>query len=598
MPVDTDELQRQIDEVRLTAEDALDKFPLRSTTTPGAVRERHIHDLGKHPGGVIAARVHNSGNLTITTATSTVLTLDSERYDTDSIHSTSSNTGRLTAKTAGKYSITGHIRWDAASGGRRELRILLNGATVIAEDEIGSVADATALPGQVVSTHYDLAVDDFVELQVRHTQGSNLNVRAESNFSPEFMMARVGAAGTSGGGTPGTDHGALTGLSDDDHSLYLLAAGSREGSTGGAQSFGSTGIKADVIAEDTAAAGVTIDSVLLKDDVVQPTITGRFRFGPAVVGSPMLRKFGATIEVRKGDDSGYAALTADILSAASRVAFKKAQWQVGTAVTLSNDSLSLPNAANIKVLAQTGTADNLDEIAGTDDGTMLLLHPDVGDTITIRHNQTPSEGGEKILCQGNADVVLDDDHDTAMLMRDGDLTAWRLIAPSTTAHGPSQHTTGNADNALYLNSSGDETEFALVAGGSATLMDQFYRSSSATGAPDFTELEQRVSFTLEDPVVNDNLTIAQFNQAVTVREVHALVTGGTSVDFNIYMDATRTTETTKVFSADKSLSAGTTMTRFTPDTAAVAADDILFLDLSAVSGTPTEFHITLRYTTT
>ena len=48
------ELQRQIEEVRVMAEDALDKFPLRSTTTPGAARERHIHDLGKHPGGVIA----------------------------------------------------------------------------------------------------------------------------------------------------------------------------------------------------------------------------------------------------------------------------------------------------------------------------------------------------------------------------------------------------------------------------------------------------------------------------------------------------------------------------------------------------------------
>ncbi|KKL62665.1 hypothetical protein LCGC14_2182940, partial [marine sediment metagenome] len=49
-----EELQRQIEEVRLMVEDALDKFPIRSTTTPGAGKERHIHNLGKHPGGVIA----------------------------------------------------------------------------------------------------------------------------------------------------------------------------------------------------------------------------------------------------------------------------------------------------------------------------------------------------------------------------------------------------------------------------------------------------------------------------------------------------------------------------------------------------------------
>jgi hypothetical protein len=271
MPVDTDELQRQIDEVRVTAEDALDKFPLRSTTTPGAGKERHIHDLGKHPGGVIAARAYNSGALTITTATSTILTLDSERFDTDTIHSTSSNTGRLTAKTAGKYLIVANVRWDAAAGGRRECRIKLNGSTVIAEAEPVAVADATAVPAQNVTTIYDLAKDDYVEIEVRHTKGSNLNIRAESNFTPEFMMARIGAAGTSGGGAPGTDHGSLTGLGDDDHSLYILQAGTRA-LTGdwdvGAFKITTQELSTDTISEETAAAGVTIDSVLLKDGVV------------------------------------------------------------------------------------------------------------------------------------------------------------------------------------------------------------------------------------------------------------------------------------------------------------------------------------------
>lgn len=45
-----EEQQRQIDEVRLSVEEALDKFPLRSTTTSGGGKERHIHDLTKHPG--------------------------------------------------------------------------------------------------------------------------------------------------------------------------------------------------------------------------------------------------------------------------------------------------------------------------------------------------------------------------------------------------------------------------------------------------------------------------------------------------------------------------------------------------------------------
>jgi hypothetical protein len=61
------------------------------------------------------------------------------------------------------------------------------------------------------------------------------------------------------------DHGALNGLTDDDHTQYLLASGTRAGSTSQAQDFGSTGIKTDTIAESTAAAGVTVDGVLLKD---------------------------------------------------------------------------------------------------------------------------------------------------------------------------------------------------------------------------------------------------------------------------------------------------------------------------------------------
>lgn len=50
----------------------------------------------------------------------------------------------------------------------------------------------------------------------------------------------------------------------------LASSGAIVGSTSQAQSFGATGIKADVVAEATAAAGVTVDGVLLKDLDVFP----------------------------------------------------------------------------------------------------------------------------------------------------------------------------------------------------------------------------------------------------------------------------------------------------------------------------------------
>jgi len=55
------------------------------------------------------------------------------------------------------------------------------------------------------------------------------------------------------------DHGGLSGLTDDDHTGYLLATGTRTGATSQAQDFGATyGIKTDKLAESTGAAGVTV----------------------------------------------------------------------------------------------------------------------------------------------------------------------------------------------------------------------------------------------------------------------------------------------------------------------------------------------------
>ena len=54
---------------------------------------------------MVGARVHNSANISVSDSTWTSMTFDSERYDTDSIHSTASNTSRLTCVTAGKYLI-------------------------------------------------------------------------------------------------------------------------------------------------------------------------------------------------------------------------------------------------------------------------------------------------------------------------------------------------------------------------------------------------------------------------------------------------------------------------------------------------------------
>lgn len=149
------------------------------------VIEQGVFDAHFQP----AARAFNSANISIATATTTAITLDSERFDTDTIHDTVTNNSRLTCKTAGKYQITGNVSWAASAGGTfRAVQIRLNGATTIAAALNSPSASNSS--DMAVTTLYDLAVNDYVELMVRQDSGGALNVVASGNFSPEFMMSR------------------------------------------------------------------------------------------------------------------------------------------------------------------------------------------------------------------------------------------------------------------------------------------------------------------------------------------------------------------------------------------------------------------------
>lgn len=170
---------------------------LYAVTTPGgtpASKKITVANLMISMGLGQGARVYNSGNLTITTATLTPLTFNSELYDTDTIHDTGSNTGRLTCNTAGKYHIFGHVQWANDTTGVRLIAIRLGGSTYIAIQSQMTVA-ANALDNncyQSINTIYDLAGTNYVELVVGHSKGSNLDVLASNHFGIEFGMQRVG----------------------------------------------------------------------------------------------------------------------------------------------------------------------------------------------------------------------------------------------------------------------------------------------------------------------------------------------------------------------------------------------------------------------
>ncbi len=154
-----------------------------------SIGEFELYGAFTYPPGTPYARVYNSAAISLTTATSTALTFNSERNDTDSIHDTTTNTNRLTCNTAGRYVIAGTVEFGGNATGLRLIIIRINGTTEIARQFLAANAGTQSMS---VSTLYTLAVTDYVELVAYQSSGGALNVNAAANYSPEFSMAKVG----------------------------------------------------------------------------------------------------------------------------------------------------------------------------------------------------------------------------------------------------------------------------------------------------------------------------------------------------------------------------------------------------------------------
>jgi hypothetical protein len=142
--------------------------------------------------GPAQARVTNSANISLTNNTVTALTFDTERWDTGNFHSTSSNTSRFTAPTAGLYEIGGCVRFAANATGQRNIRIRLNGTSDLAFVNIPT-SSATAVTILTVSTLYQLSATDYVELVALQNSGGALNAELSADYSPEFWIVRLGS---------------------------------------------------------------------------------------------------------------------------------------------------------------------------------------------------------------------------------------------------------------------------------------------------------------------------------------------------------------------------------------------------------------------
>jgi len=147
----------------------------------------------------VGVAVTNSGHLNIASATTTTVTFNSEFYDTDGFHSTSTNTDRLTVPSgkAGKYLVVFQTQWQANDSGASVFKyvyIQKNGDLVARVQTQGTSASGIQQVFQT-SAIVDLAVGDYINSTVYTSSSNNADLyfATTTPYYSYLSMAYLGA---------------------------------------------------------------------------------------------------------------------------------------------------------------------------------------------------------------------------------------------------------------------------------------------------------------------------------------------------------------------------------------------------------------------
>ena len=158
-------------------------------------------------GADIGCRLYHNVNYTIPEIQWNMfaLHLNSERYDTDDMHSTTADTMKIVFPTPGKYLLSGNVYFSGPANARVELGIVKNPTftgspankivnftgTYLAD--VYTTIPADGLAGLNVSAIADLASTDFVCLVVSSSE-ANTQVQFDSawpDYTPVFVAQRL-----------------------------------------------------------------------------------------------------------------------------------------------------------------------------------------------------------------------------------------------------------------------------------------------------------------------------------------------------------------------------------------------------------------------
>lgn len=124
-------------------------------------------------------RAHQTAPQNVSSGVLTTLLFQAESVDTDAMHSTVTNTGRLTVTTPGRYRVTAACGIAQHATGSRTLRIAKNGATVAATRVAANTAAASTIM-QVTDSVLCVA-GDYIEATFQQDAGGILSTNGTSD---------------------------------------------------------------------------------------------------------------------------------------------------------------------------------------------------------------------------------------------------------------------------------------------------------------------------------------------------------------------------------------------------------------------------------
>lgn len=143
-------------------------------------------------GGAAAfagASVYTSSAVSIPNGTLTTVTWNAEDFDTNSYHSTSVNTGRLTVPSAGKYLINVMIGWDTtANTTTKTISLRKNGSDILKSNGLGTGSDYQSQNLQYIAS---ASASDYFEVLAYQVTGGAINILQNANST--YQISYLGA---------------------------------------------------------------------------------------------------------------------------------------------------------------------------------------------------------------------------------------------------------------------------------------------------------------------------------------------------------------------------------------------------------------------